>query len=160
MNHPDPTSVPTHMTHHPRRPLRPLLAIAAAVLLMAAACGSDDYKSGTSDTTAAPSGDQSGDGYGSGDKGGTDGSSSDEYTVVAMDFSLTDLTVGPGEEFTLDNQGDSTHTLTADDGEFDSGEVDAGSQSDALTAPDEPGTYTFHCEIHDSMTATLTVEAE
>jgi plastocyanin len=69
-----------------------------------------------------------------------------------------DLTVGPGEEFVFDNQSGSTHTLTADKGEFDSDRVSGGSQSDPLTAPDEPGDYSFHCEIHSSMTGTLTVE--
>lgn len=140
------------------RPHRSLLASSAVALLVVgvAACGSDDDKTSTADggatTTAAPAGDESTTTTASGD------SKADEYVVVAKDFSLTDLTVEPGEEFTLDNQGETTHTLTADDGSFDSGEVAAGSQSDPLTPPDTPGEYAFHCEIHDSMTATLTVE--
>lgn len=142
------------------RPHRSLLASSAVALLVVgvAACGSDDDKTSTADggatTTAAP-GD---DGYGGGDSGGDTGGEAAAGTIVAKDFSLTDLTVEPGEEFTLDNQGETTHTLTADDGSFDSGEVAAGSQSDPLTPPDTPGEYAFHCEIHDSMTATLTVE--
>lgn len=148
------------------RPLsrpRRLLVLAASALLLTvgvAACGDDDddpvSAGGDGTTTTASASD---DPYGSGDTGGdTGGEEAGEYVVVAKDFSLTDLTVEPGEEFTLDNQGEQTHTLTADDGEFDSGEIAAGSQSDPLTPPDEPGEYRFHCEIHDSMKATLTVE--
>jgi plastocyanin len=108
-----------------------------------AACGSDDDSSSGDATTTTTT---------------TGAGGAEEYVVVAKDFSLTDLTVEPGEEFTLDNQGDSTHTLTADDGSFDSGEIAPGEQSDLLTPPDEPGEYPFHCEIHSSMKATLTVE--
>ena len=79
-------------------------------------------------------------------------------TIVAQDFSLTDLTVAPGEEIVLRNDGDATHTATADDGSFDLGEVAGGETSDPVTAPEEPGSYPFHCQIHASMTATLTVE--
>ena len=51
-----------------------------------------------------------------------------------------------------------TRIVTADDGDFDSGTVSGGS-SGSFTAPSDPGEYAFHCEIHDSMTATLTVES-
>ena len=139
---------------HRSRPSRLLLLSASGLLLTLglAACGGDD-DTGTGGTTTEAQGND----YGSGDSGG-DAGEAGEYVVVAKDFSLTDLTVEPGEEFTLDNQGENTHTLTADDGAFDSGEVAAGTQSDPLTPPDEPGEYGFHCEIHSSMTATLTVE--
>lgn len=129
---------------HPRFRLS---AVAIAVLLLGgiAACGSDDYSGGGtgdgSTTSAAPAG-------GGGEAG----------TIVAQDFSLTDLTVAPGEEIVLRNDGDATHTATADDGSFDLGEVAGGETSDPVTAPEEPGSYPFHCEIHASMTATLTVE--
>lgn len=126
------------MRPRPARHLHRSLAAAAAVVLVAigvTGCGDDD------DTST-------------GDGGGT----TPPGVVVAEDFSLTDLTVAPGEEFTLDNQGEAPHTLTADDGSFDTGDVAAGSQSDPLTAPDEAGSYAFHCEIHPAMKATLTVE--
>ena len=124
------------------RPLgRALASVAVALLVVGgAACGDDDDDAGGT-TTAADGGEASGD-----------------SVVVAEDFSLTDLSVEAGAAFTLDNQGEAPHTLTADDDSFDSGEVAAGSQSDPLTAPDEPGSYPFHCEIHPAMTATLTVE--
>jgi plastocyanin len=147
------------------RPLsRRLLVLSSSALLLTvgvAACGDDDddpVSAGGDETTSttAPASD---DPYGPGDTGGdTGGEEAGDGVVVAEDFSLTDLTVAPGQAFTLDNQGQADHTLTADDDEFDSGEVAPGSQSDPLTAPDEPGDYGFHCEIHDDMQATLTVE--
>lgn len=143
------------------RPHRSLLASAAVALLAVgvAACGSDDDKTSTGDdtgatTTAAPAGD----GYGGGDSGGDTGGEAAAGTIVAEDFSLTDITVAPGGELVLDNQGSAPHTATADDGAFDLGRVDGGATSEPATAPEEPGSYPFHCEIHDSMTATLTVE--
>jgi plastocyanin len=137
---------------------RTLLAVASLLLVLAAACGSDDDSSqadtgGGVTTTAASSSD---DEYG--DTGGDDESSAEEGTIVAKDFSLTDLTVAPGEEIVLENEGDATHTATADDGSFDLGEVEGGATSDPGTAPTTPGDYAFHCEIHPTMTATLTVE--
>jgi plastocyanin len=138
---------------------RSLLALATATLLVAgaAACGSDDNTStdsgnGGTTTTAV---DSSGGKYSSDD---TSSDSGEAYTIVAKDFSLTDLTVEPGEKFTMKNEGSATHTATADDGSFDSGQVSGGSSSSEMTAPTEPGSYPFHCQIHASMTATLTVE--
>lgn len=131
------------------------LVVAAMVALLVgsvAACGSDDDSAaGTSEgstTSQAPAGDDYGDAGGEAEAG----------TIVAQDFSLTDLTVSAGEEIVLRNDGEVTHTATADDDSFDLGEVAGGESSDPATAPDEPGTYPFHCEIHPSMTATLTVE--
>ena len=139
---------------------RPLVAtlLAAALALGVAGCGDDDSTSGDSGTTATDGGGTTDDAYGS-TAGGDGGSSSDLPSVVAQGLAYEDdLSVGPGDEFIFDNQANTTHTLTADDGEFDSEEVAGGSQSDPMTAPDEPGDYAFHCEIHPSMTGTLTVE--
>jgi plastocyanin len=145
------------MTSRPR-PSRALAAVAVGVLLLLglAACGDDDdgVSAGASDTTttAASGGDAGDDGY-----GGTTGGASDESYIEAKDFSLTSITVAPGAEVEVENEGDSPHTATADDGAFDSDRVEPGS-SGSFTAPAEPGDYPFHCEIHPAMTATLTVE--
>lgn len=122
--------------------------------LTLAACGDDDETAGTGDaaTTAAPAGDSAGDDYGSSDGGSAEGS-----TIVAKDFSLTSIAVAPGAAVKVENEGSAPHTVTADDAAFDSGTVSGGS-SGSFTAPDTPGDYAFHCEIHPSMTGTLTVE--
>ena len=132
--------------------------LAAVLALGAAACGDDDEAptAGDAGTTASTAGD-GGDPYGKG-SGGSTGGGAAEGTIVAADFSLTDVTVGPGEPITLKNEGERSHTATADGDEFDLGTVEPGDTSSPGTAPEEPGSYPFHCEIHPNMTATLTVE--
>jgi plastocyanin len=143
------------LTARRRRPIL-LVSVASLLLVLSAACGSDDDSDADTGagvtTTAAPSGDD----YGA--TGGDGGASGEAGTIVAEDFSLTDLTAAPGEEIVLQNDGDTRHTATADDGSFDL-EADGGATSDPGTAPTTPGDYDFHCEIHPNMTATLTVES-
>ena len=125
-------------------------ALAALVLALGAAgCGDDDEPeaTGSGDTTEDTTADTSG-----GDAGDRP-----DNAIVAKGFAFEDLTVGPGEELVLKNEDDAPHTATADDGAFDLN-ASGGETSDPATAPDEPGTYTFHCNIHGGMTGTLTVE--
>jgi len=123
--------------------------LVAAALLVAVGCGDDDSgEEATPGTTAAPSDDYGGAG------GGSDGEAG---TIVAADFELSSTTVGAGEEVTFRNDDGTAHTVTADDAAFDTGPVAAG-ESATFTAPATPGEVAFHCEIHPSMTGTLTVE--
>lgn len=134
-----------------RRPGRLAAALSTVLLVTLAACGSDDDSDAARDTTTTTAS-SGGDDYGSPGGGESDGT-----VIEAKDFSLTSITVTPGAEVTVENAGSATHTVTADDGAFDSGRV-AGGASGSLTAPAEPGAYAFHCEIHPRMTGTLTVE--
>jgi plastocyanin len=142
----------------PHRLSRPLLATLAATVLLvgAAGCGDDE------DPEATGSGDTTGEttepvpDYG-GTTGGASGGDAPENAIVAKDFKLSDLTIGPGEDIVLKNEDGLMHTATADDGAFDL-RADGGETSDPGAAPDEPGAYDLHCEIHPEMTATLTVE--
>jgi plastocyanin len=145
------------------RPVRSRLAAAAAlaVLVLAmAACGDDstDVGAGSGDATTTTASDDGGGGggdYGSGGSGG--GDSADETYITAKDFSLTSLTVAPGADVKVENEGENPHTVTADDGAFDTDTIGPGS-SGSFPAPMDPGDYTFHCSIHPSMTGTLTVQ--
>jgi plastocyanin len=119
----------------PRRRLG--VAATATLALALGACGSDD-PSPTTDGASPPA--------------AADG------TIVAVDFTLSDLEITPGSELRVENRDSTTHTATADDGSFDIGGVQGGTTSDPVAGPSEPGKYTFHCEIHPSMTGTLTVE--
>ena len=154
-------SVSTGMSPSPSHPF--LAGVAAVVLVLGlAGCGDDDEptatgEGGTTSTEASTDGGTpAGDDYGTtGDDTSGDAPSG---TIVAADFSLTDVTVAPGAEIVLKNEGDQSHTATSDEeGLFDL-EADAGETSDAGTAPMEPGSSELHCEIHPAMTATLTVE--
>ncbi|WP_211253534.1 MULTISPECIES: cupredoxin domain-containing protein [Actinomycetes] len=77
------------------------------------------------------------------------------YTVA--DYAFAPLTVAPGQEVEVVDSDAEAHTLTAIDGSFDTGSFDNSSPG-TFTAPDKPGTYDFVCEIHPSMTGTLTVQ--
>lgn len=132
---------------HLPRPTRTLLLGAVVLALALTACGDDDddadeaaSSTTTSSTTEAADDDVAG-----------------AATIEAKDFSLTSITVAPGAEVDVVNGDSATHTVTSDDDLFDSGSV-AGGETGTFTAPNEPGEHAFHCEIHPSMTGTLTVE--
>ena len=78
-----------------------------------------------------------------------------EVGIHDFAFEPADMSVAVGTTVTWSNEGPSDHTVTADDGSFDSGTVTAGS-SFANTF-DTAGTFTYHCSIHPQMTGTITV---
>src|ERR671921_421457 len=70
-------------------------------------------------------------------------------------FDPPQAAVEPGSTITWTNKGDEPHTVTADDGSFDSGVLNPG---DSYTvAFDGQGTVTYHCAIHPEMRGSLTV---
>jgi LPXTG-motif cell wall-anchored protein len=87
-------------------------------------------------------------------------SAQDEMTVSIQDFFFEpdQLTVAPGTTVTWVNDGEEPHTSTADDGTWDSGTLQPG-ESYSFTF-DDPGDYSYLCEIHPDMTATITVSED
>jgi plastocyanin len=59
-----------------------------------------------------------------------------------------------GETITVTNSDGTDHSLTADNGSFDTGVFSSGSKTIVIT---KPGTYTFHCRIHNFMKGTIIV---
>jgi plastocyanin len=112
----------------------------AAVVLLLGACGDDDDSDSSSDTTEASDG----------------GSGGGEATLDVTSFDFSDVSAPAGGTFEVINESGGAHTVTADDGEFDE-ELPDG-ETIEVPVPSEPGTYGFHCEIHPSMTATLTAQ--
>lgn len=157
MTNPIEPAAPTH-----RRLLPLALAGALALAIGVTACGDDseptDAQGSTTESTTESTTATTADPYGGATSpadGGADAAAGP--TVTAEGFAFSELTVAPNAEFTFANADGATHTLTADDGSFDSASVAAG-ESTTLAAPSTPGTYAFHCEIHPSMAGTLTVE--
>jgi plastocyanin len=112
--------------------------MAAMVLVLGvAACGDDDDDA---------------------ERGGTESAGAGATIVAAnIAFDPTTLSVAAGETITLRNEDDVEHSFTIDDPEVDA-EAEGGEEA-TVEAPDEPGTYDFHCRYHpDEMTGTLTVE--
>jgi plastocyanin len=120
---------------------RILTFIIVAVLAVGlAACGSSSKKSSNTNSNSNAS------------------SSGTPANTITVDTSFK-FHVGPvkaGATVTVKNEGSAQHTVTSDDGKFDTGAVDPGS-SKTFTAPSTPGTYKFHCNIHQFMTAELVV---
>jgi plastocyanin len=92
---------------------------------------------------------------GDGDDGG--GGSVTGDVVVIEDFDFT-IPVGlePGATVTVRNDDGVTHTFTADDDSFDTGNVPGGGTAE-VSLPAQGGDYAVHCEIHRSMSATVTL---
>ncbi len=65
------------------------------------------------------------------------------------------LTVRAGTTVTVVNRDMTQHTLTANDGAFDTGTVQPG-QTRRLTLR-RSGTFMYHCDFHAFMTGTVTV---
>lgn len=149
------------------------LAAVAAITLVLAACGDDDSESGAAATepaaeaTTAPAATT---GAGRGDygpsetaapatdaAGGGDAAAGGAEIVISGFAFGPDITVPVGTTVTVRNDDSDTHTWTADDGAFGSGSIEGGGTFEFTFS--EAGTYTFHCEIHPSMTGTITVTA-
>lgn len=92
--------------------------------------------------------------------GPTEGSPAEqgEAVITIEDFTYElPSPVAPGSTVTVINEGDATHTVTAqDDGAFEA--IAAGGGTVTFTAPGEPGEYPITCTYHPDMSGTLTVE--
>ena len=78
-------------------------------------------------------------------------------TVTIENFSFTPATleIPVGTTVTFTNQDSVPHTATADDGSFDTGNLDNGASAEVTF--DTPGTYTYVCSYHPNMTGTIVV---
>ncbi|MGH3824904.1 MAG: cupredoxin domain-containing protein [Pseudonocardiaceae bacterium] len=81
-----------------------------------------------------------------------------QVMVVIKNFGFvpTNFTVPPGATVTVRNDDLAIHTITADNGVFNTGNVSRGNTT-TFTAPTQRGTYPFHCLFHNYMTGSLTV---
>jgi plastocyanin len=77
-------------------------------------------------------------------------------TIMNFSFQPATITVPVCGTVTWTNQDTTGHTVTADDGSFDSGTIAPGSTfSQTFTTA---GTFAYHCSIHPTMTGTVTVQ--
>jgi plastocyanin len=109
---------------------------------LAASCGGDSYNT-PSPTTP------------------TGGASADVTITIqgqngGMSFSPAAASVRVGQTVGWRNADSTTHTATQDGGRFNTGNIGPGGTSSpiAMTAA---GAFPYHCSIHPSMVATLTV---
>jgi plastocyanin len=119
-----------------------LLALAVLLLVTMTACGSDDSPSieapVTSTTTQAPTGEQG-----------------LKITIKNFAFAPADMQVRVGDTVTITNDDGATHTWTANDHSFDTGELAPGATASQLF--EKAGTVSYHCDIHNAMKGTVVV---
>ena len=77
-------------------------------------------------------------------------------TFTIKGYTFPAFTATPGLKITLVDADAEPHTVTADDGSFDSGSFD-GTAPGTLIVPTKPGRYAVHCKVHPTMHAILTV---
>jgi plastocyanin len=89
------------------------------------------------------------------------------FTGDKLRFDPPELSVEAGSTLLVANVGGKPHTLTADDGSFDTGTIAPGPEGgrfaggNASVTPTEPGTFRFHCEVHPAaMKGVVTVTGE
>lgn len=76
-------------------------------------------------------------------------------TISNFAFSPKQLSVKVGTKVTWTNSDSVAHTVTSNDGFFESGTLSTGGAYSYVFPV--PGTYNYHCAIHPSMTATVVV---
>ncbi len=90
-----------------------------------------------------------------GDSGGSNGPVANEVLIQGMAFTPSTITIVANTTVTWTNKDAVPHTVTSDNGLFESGTITTnGTFSYTFTAA---GTYSYHCAVHPSMTAKLTV---
>ena len=124
-----------------RSPLVVLLAVAAVAGGVAAGCGGDDDDPATPAAAMAT--------------GGAGGVSTDRVAIADVAFDPETVTVDAGTKLTWTNDDEAPHTVTADDGSFDTGTLKL--DGTGAVAIDQPGTYTYYCRFHPFMKGTVQV---
>ncbi|HXV34234.1 MAG TPA: plastocyanin/azurin family copper-binding protein [Gaiellaceae bacterium] len=76
--------------------------------------------------------------------------------VEAFAFSPAEVTAQVGQPVTWENHDPAGHTVTAEDGSFDSGTMARGARYE--TTFDAPGEYRYICALHPGMKGTVVVE--
>jgi plastocyanin len=78
-------------------------------------------------------------------------------SIAGFAFSPSSITINVGDSVTWTNNDGTTHTVTADAGAFDSGDV--GSSATYSHKFTTAGSFAYHCTIHSFMTGTVTVKS-
>ena len=120
-----------------------VLSLFLSLALMVAACQPAETQPGTppaiAETPAAPGLPETGVTPPAGDQAA-------EVNIVDSEFQAEELTIPAGTTVTWTHNGSLPHTVTADDGAFDSGTLQTGDTFQHTF--NEPGSYPYHCELH------------
>lgn len=114
-------------------------ALALVTFLMACSSGSPDAT-----------------GPGGNNNNGGGNPSANTVLISGFAFHPTPITVAAGTTVTFTNNDAATHTATADDGSFNSGDLATGASFTHTFG--KAGTYTYRCAIHPSMKGSVVVQ--
>jgi plastocyanin len=78
-----------------------------------------------------------------------------KLTIKGFAFHPETLKAKVGDTIKVSNKDDTTHTVTANNTSFDTGDIDA--DSSATFTVKKAGTFKFHCDIHNYMKGTIKV---
>jgi len=92
---------------------------------------------------------------GTGD-GGNGAAAGKTVSMQNFAFSPAEITIKKGDTVKWTNLDSVAHTVTSDDGEFDSGLL--GQNASWSRTFNEAGTFEYHCTPHPNMTAKIIVE--
>jgi plastocyanin len=87
--------------------------------------------------------------------GGASAVAADTVDIKDFAFAPQRLSVKTGTAITVANEDGVTHTFTANDGAFDTGDVNGGRR--VRVTVDRNGTFAYHCDIHPFMRGTVQV---
>ncbi len=76
-------------------------------------------------------------------------------SIKNMAFNPLSLSISTGTTVTWENNDTTAHTVTADDGSFNSGTIAVGARF--TRAFSTTGTFAYHCTLHPEMTGTVVV---
>jgi plastocyanin len=140
---------------------KPLLSAALVALSLGlVACGGGGSDSTSSETETAPAGQESEsteEGESTESETAPSGApqKSEKVQIVEFSYEPDPVVVQAGGKVIWQNEDTAPHTATADDGSFDTGTIEKGKLGSATFK--EPGTFTYHCEIHPTMHGTVEV---
>jgi plastocyanin len=86
----------------------------------------------------------------------TGGPQDHAVAITGGAFAPQSVAAKAGDSVTWSNQDTATHTVTADDGSFDSGNLAGKATFHHAFA--SAGSFSYHCKIHPSMVGTVTVQ--
>jgi plastocyanin len=144
---------------------KPLLAAALVALSLGlVSCGGSGSDSSSGEAETTQSSEEGGDSGANGPGGVETGSEpapsgaaakSEKVQIVEFTYEPDPVVVQAGGKVIWQNEDTAPHTATADDGSFDTGTIENGKLGSATFK--EPGTFTYHCEIHPTMHGTVEV---
>ncbi len=93
---------------------------------------------------------------GYGNNNNNNGGSGNAVSIKGFAFSVSTLNVAEGTKVTWTNNDATTHTVTADDDSFNSGDIAAGQTYSRTFSV--AGTYNYHCVYHSMMKGSVVVK--